>query len=458
MTEPANSESAPWARILTIGDELLSGERLDGNSRWLARHLTKIGFRVRGMETVGDDEGVIALALLRGVEDSEFLLVTGGLGPTLDDRTRQAVTRAWGVRLEEDTGLIQELGSRFRARGFRDLPETNRRIALVPAGGRALHNGQGSAPGLWFHPSRVVDGAFMETERPPVVLLLPGVPSEMRHLVEEAAASQIERVFGQRLSAPVTRTFLTTGIPESELAGRIEARMAGDPAVDVQVAYRPSVRGVELSLTGVGPRPEEDLERSELLLGDILAPYRYDEDGTDLAEAVGRRLASRGWTVALAESCTGGEVLWRLTAVPGSSAWVQGGVVAYANETKRDVLGVREETLKAHGAVSEAVALEMAEGVRRRVPAHVAISVTGVAGPGGGSRDKPVGSVWFALDHGSGRRAEEVRFPGGRAEVRERAAQHVLHLLYRFLKEPPADADLPGGEPPPGSNPSPSAV
>ncbi len=436
MTPPPEPGAGLAARILTIGDELLSGERLDGNSRWLAHYLSNQGFQVLGMESVGDAESAIVSALLRGLEDVDLLVVTGGLGPTLDDRTRQAVAKAWGVRLEEDQHLLAELRQRFQARGFSHLPETNRRVALVPAGARALPNGQGSAPALWFHPARVVDGAFAGSADPPVVLLLPGVPAEMRHLMEEVAAPSIQEVFGASLSPPETRIIQTTGIPESELAGRIEARMAGWDGGSVEVAYRPSLRGVEVALRASGSQAGAALQGVESLLQDILAPYRYDQDGGDLAEAVGRRLRSRGWTVSLAESCTGGEVLWRLTSVPGCSEWVRGGVVAYANEIKGDILGVKESTLADHGAVSEAVALEMARGVRRAVPASVAVAVTGVAGPGGGSPDKPVGTVWFAVDHEGGGRAEVLRFPGLRAEVRERAAQHALHLLYRFLEDP----------------------
>ncbi|TVR64435.1 MAG: CinA family nicotinamide mononucleotide deamidase-related protein [Gemmatimonadales bacterium] len=426
-------EGPPRARILTIGDELLSGERMDGNSRWLARHLHGLGFQVAGMESVGDDEPAIAQALTRGSSGADFLVVTGGLGPTLDDRTREAVVLAWGVRLRTDQGILAELRRRFEQRGFQKLPETNRRIALVPEGADPLMNERGSAPAIWFHPETARDGAFFRADSPPVVLLLPGVPDEMRHLMAEVAEPRIRDTFGSRFAPHSTRILLTTGIPESELAGRIEELLDREGDEDVEVAYRPSLRGVELGLRATGPETDLRLDRVESLLGPILAPYRYDTDGLDLAEAVGRRLAARRWTVALAESCTGGEVLGRLTSIPGSSAWVQGGVVAYSNHVKRDLLGVAEETLETHGAVSEAVAREMAQGVRRIVPARVGVSITGVAGPGGGSMEKPVGTVWFALAHDGGCRAEKVRFPGPRAEVRERAGQHALHLLYQAV-------------------------
>ena len=432
--EPAEAGGTPRARILTIGDELLSGERLDGNSRWLAAHRHEMGFLVVGLESVGDDEEVIAQALARGSSGADFLVVTGGLGPTRDDRTREAVVRAWGVQLREDPGILAELRRRFEARGFPELPATNHRIALVPEGADALMNQRGSAPAIWFHPETAQDGAFSRSDSPPAVLLLPGVPDEMKHLIGQVAAPRIRRTFGFRFSPSSTRILLTTGIPESELAGRIEALLDREGDGGVEVAYRPSLRGVELNLRASGPDANLRVGRVESLLQPVLDPYRYDQDGSDLAAAVGRRLAARGWSVALAESCTGGEVLWRLTSVPGSSAWVQGGVVAYADEVKRDVLAVGEKTLETHGAVSEAVAQEMARGVRRVVPAQVGVAITGVAGPGGGSKEKPVGTVWFALSHDGGCRAESIRFPGHRAEVRERAAQHALHLLYRFLE------------------------
>lgn len=433
---------APRAGILTIGDELLSGERLDGNSRWLAEHLHELGFKVAGMESVGDDEHAIAHALSRGSSRVDFLLVTGGLGPTRDDRTREAVARAWGVRLRQDPGILAELRSRFEARGFQELPETNHRIALVPAGADAFMNQRGSAPAIWFHPETARDGAFSPSDNPPVVLLLPGVPHEMRHLVAEVAEARIRQVFGARFAPASTRILRTTGIPESELAGRIEALLGREGAGAVEVAYRPSLRGVELGLRATGPDANLRLDRAESLLQPILASYRYDRDGSDLAGAVGRRLVTRGWTVALAESCTGGEVLWRLTSVPGSSAWVQGGVIAYSNDVKRDLLGVAEQTLETHGAVSEATAREMAQAVRRVVPARVGVSITGVAGPGGGSDEKPVGTVWFALAHDGACWTEKVRFPGPRAEVRERAAQHALHLLYRLAAGEGTEAEV----------------
>lgn len=434
MMDPGGGAGPPRARILTIGDELLSGERLDGNSRWLAEYLHNLGFDVTGMESVGDDEEVIAQALTRISSGADFLVVTGGLGPTRDDRTREAVARAWGVRLREDSGILAELRRRFEARGFRELPKTNHRIARVPEGADALMNLRGSAPAIWFHPDTARDGAFSSVDKPPVVLLLPGVPDEMRHLMGEVAEPRIRRTFEVRFAPYSTRVLRTTGIPESEMAGRIEALLDREGDGAVEVAYRPSLRGVELSLRAYGPDADLRVNRVESLLRPVLAPYLYDLDGTDLAAAVGRRFAARGWTMALAESCTGGEALWRLTSVPGSSAWVEGGVVAYSNDVKRDILGVSQETLETHGAVSEAAAREMAQGMLRIVAARVGVAITGVAGPEGGSEEKPVGTVWFALAHDGRCRAERVRFPGNRAEVRERAAQHALHLLYRIAE------------------------
>lgn len=419
-------ETTPSARIVTIGDELLSGERVDGNAQWLARHLTGMGFRVEGIESVGDERAGIGSVLKRATSSADVLVVTGGLGPTLDDRTREAVAGEWKLPLDESPEILRELTGRFLERGYHELPALNRRIALLPRGARPVANPRGSAPGLWLGPESPLG--------PSSLLLLPGVPHEMRAIMVGPARDLLNDAFGPRLRPARSRLILTTGVPESVLAGRIEALMGA--GAGVEVAYRPSLRGVELRLSARGAQAAERLDEAANALLPVLADYRYESPSGDLAEAVGLALAGASLRVAVAESCTGGGLLRRLTDVPGSSAWTVGGVVAYADRIKTEWLDVSPAVLSAQGAVSEGVARGMASGVRRRMGVEVGVGITGIAGPSGGSESKPVGTVWFGVDRLGETRAERVRFPGDREEVRERATQHALHLLLRSVAPP----------------------
>jgi len=429
-------DPGPPAGIVTIGDELLAGERVNSNAAWLARRLSDLGFAVRAIHSVGDSEEEIGGILARAGEEAELVVATGGLGPTLDDRTREAVAARWNLQLREDPEVLERIRTRFLSRGYHDLPETNRRIAQVPEGARVLLNPRGSAPGLLLTLPRSGQGGAS------LLLLLPGVPREMRALMDGHAGDALRKSFAGRLRPARYRTIDTTGVPESVLAGRIEAMLHD---VDgVEVAYRPSLHGVELRLTARGPDAGEALALAERLLEPILAQHRFEAPGGDLAAALGRSLQERGLRVAVAESCTGGLVLKRLTDIPGSSNWVVGGVVAYADRIKDEWLEVPLGLLEAHGAVSEGVARTMAEGIRRRMGVEIGVGVTGIAGPGGEAPGKPVGTVWFAVTGSEGTQAQRIWFSGDREEVRERAAQHALHLTFRYVEGP--EQNTPVGE------------
>lgn len=355
-----SDDGQPEVSIVAIGDELLSGIRTDANGPWLARRFSELGFRVGSIVAVGDDPRRIGETLRRALGESDLVVSTGGLGPTGDDRTREAVARTWGLELGEDSETLAEIRSRFRSRGYHDVSEPSRRMARVPEGALILPNPAGLSPGL-----RLDLPAESGGRGGGVLILLPGIPREVRALVEGPVRDTLRDVFG------------------------------------------------------------EDL-----------APYRYDAPGGDLASAVGRALSSSGLRIAVAESCTGGLVLKRLTDIPGSSGWVVGGVVAYADRIKEGWLEVPASVLSASGAVSEPVARAMAEGIRRRFGVEVGVGVTGIAGPGGGVEGKPVGTVWFGITGARGTHTEKVWFPGGRAEVRARAAEHVLHLVLRSVQAP----------------------
>jgi nicotinamide-nucleotide amidase len=411
----------PGAVLLTIGDELLLGDRVDTNGGWLAAFLSAAGFRVQMILTVGDDVPAMHSALSRAVEVAAggVVVMTGGLGPTTDDVTREAVASWLGVPLQEDPAILETLEARFRQRGFANLPLPNRRLAQVPEGAEVLPNPAGTAPGL----------ALSLAGRGPAggwLFLLPGVPVEMRALMEQEVGPRLARLPGPRPAPLASAVVRTAGIPESALAEMLEPLTGGTPGILVQ--YRPSWEGVELRITASdGP---DALEGFMSRAAHILEPWQYGGAESSLAGAVLARCEAMGWTIAVAESCTGGLLGARLTAVPGSARVFLGGVVAYANDVKVGLLGVEETTLAAHGAVSEIVARQMAEGVRARLGATVGVSITGVAGPGGGSPHRPVGTVCFGLaDTDQGWVSEQVHFPGGRDEIRERAVQHALRLI-----------------------------
>lgn len=426
---------APVVAVVTVGEELLTGATVDSNAAWLGRALAELGLRVSRRWTVGDREADIEAALRAALEVAEVVVVTGGLGPTDDDRTRPALAAATGVEFRPDPDLLVRLEEQLRDSGRHDFPAGLRRLALRPEAGTALPNPVGLAPGLLLELPR---GSG-------VVIALPGVPREMRALFP-AVARRLAETFSGRLHPLVQRSIRTTGIPEAELALRVETALRSLGGA-VEVAWLPELTGVELRLTTDhdGSREGEAaaaaaLDRVEDALAPVLAGYRYDAPSGDLVETVAARLDARSWRLAVAESCTGGLVAQRWTARPGSSRTLLGGVVAYDNAVKRDLLGVPAATLEREGAVSETVARWMAESVARLLGADCGIGVTGVAGPGGGSDAKPVGTVWIAASAPSSEREPATRsrllyLSGDRAAIRERAAQAALHLLLGLLDD-----------------------
>ncbi|HSJ08744.1 MAG TPA: competence/damage-inducible protein A, partial [Longimicrobiales bacterium] len=369
--------------LLAIGNELLLGATVDTNSAWIATRLAREGIAVARKTTVGDDDAAIRDALDAALRRTGIVICTGGLGPTLDDLTRDAVAAHYGRAQHTDQGWVDELQRRYDLRGI-PMPQVNRVQALLPEGATLLFNARGTAPGI------AIDDASLG-----LTVLLPGVPNEMRGLMDEHVVPMLRARLGDT-GAVTTRTLRTTGISEAALAERVD-----DVARDVApltLAFLPGTNGVDLRVTHVGAGDAAPhFERVIGALRERLAEYVYADDDTDLAVVVGRMLTARGLTLALAESCTGGLASKRMTDAAGSSSYMNAGFVTYANEAKQDHLGVRLETLALHGAVSEQCAREMALGARSAGRADVAVSITGVAGPGGGSEGKPVGTVWFAL-------------------------------------------------------------
>jgi nicotinamide-nucleotide amidase len=420
----------PTVEILAIGDELLLGETVDTNAAWIAQRLAREGIGVARKTTVGDDDNAIGDALAAALGRTGVVLCTGGLGPTLDDLTRAAAARVYGREQRVDEGWLSVLRERYDRRGIA-MPEVNRVQALLPEGATLLHNATGTAPGI----------AIADESRG-LTVLMPGVPSEMRGLMEEHVVALLRRHL--HVAGPIrSRLLRTAGISEAALAERIDD-IARDLA-PLSLAFLPQVASVDLRLTCPGDVGDPDalFERALGRLKERLRTAVYADDDSDLAVVVGRMLRAGGLRLALAESCTGGLVSKRMSDQPGASEYLLAGFVTYHNDAKQKFVGVRAETLAMHGAVSEQCAREMAEGARQAIDADVAVAITGIAGPGGGSEEKPVGTVWYAvamtrdlarrLGHPEAVVARRFVHPGDRADVRERGAQTALDMLRRAL-------------------------
>lgn len=416
------------AAIVSIGNELLYGETTDTNSAWLGRTLSERGIRVVRGFTVGDVEEDIDHALGLAVDAAELVVLTGGLGPTPDDLTKAVVARHFGRELVVDPDARRRVEEHFRASGHDDVPELSRGQAEIPEGATALVNPSGTAPGILLEE----DGTL--------VVLLPGVPGELKDIVEGDLAPYLDSLAGSG-GRTHHRVIHTTGLAETRLAERLEPALDEVPAEareGIDLAYLPDLRGVDLRFTIQGGSEDDARNRFEALLetlDEVLGPWRFEAESGDIVEAVSAQLRRRGWQLAVAESCTGGLVGKRMTDRSGASDVFVGGVIAYDDRIKTQLAGVDEEELRREGAVSEAVALQLAQGVANRLQVEAGIGITGVAGPEGGTESKPVGTVWIATSlHGEGE-ARLHRFSGDREAVRERAAQAALASLYRRLVE-----------------------
>ena len=426
----------PDIELLTIGTELLLGLTIDTNSAELGRALAGAGFGVVRRTSVTDVPAAIREAARAALERTGLVICTGGLGPTADDVTKRVIADLFGAQLEFQPALWQGLVDRF-ARYGRVPSEKNRSQAEVPHGATVLPNRWGTAPGLWL------EGELVEASGARgAAILLPGVPSEMRGLLHHEVLPRLASRAGKRVVR--SRAVRTTGIPESRLAEQL-GDIEGDLA-PLSLAYLPGVSGVDLRLTAWGlPAAEADqrLARGVRLLLERAGRWAYGEDDVDLAELVLAAARQRGLRVVVAESCTGGSIGARLTEIPGSSDVFLGGIIAYDNRVKVEQLGISPDMIERHGAVSEAVALAMAEGALRLMHADAAVAVTGIAGPDGGSLEKPVGLVIMGTVVDGIGEAHRHLFPGDRGEVRARAAQIALSHLLQRLTAVPSDLSPP---------------
>jgi nicotinamide-nucleotide amidase len=405
--------------LISIGNELLLGFTVDTNGAEIARALAAVGVVVVRRTAVPDRAEDIGAAVADALGRTGAVVTTGGLGPTRDDVSKRAVADLYQVPLEFDDQVWSDIVQRF-ARAQRVPAASNRGQAEVPRGATVLRNRWGTAPGLWL-------------EGPPgLTVMLPGVPNEMRKLLEAEVVPRL----ASRASGAVVRSLVvrTTAIPESTLAermGDIEREIA-----PLTLAYLPGIEGVDLRVTAWNLDPadaELRLRSTADLIRGRAGEHAYGEGDADLAAVVLERARLAGLSLGVAESCTGGLVGGRLTDVPGSSDVFVGGVIGYSNRLKTELLDVPARIIAGHGAVSEEVARGMAEGARTRLGVDLAVSVTGIAGPTGGTEEKPVGTVWFAVASPAKTDSKRVVFFGSRREVRERAAQTALFLLLRRL-------------------------
>ena len=422
--------SSLQVELITIGDELLLGFTIDTNAAHIARTLAASGVEIVRRTTVGDEAGKIAQAVREALERTGAVITTGGLGPTSDDLTKPAIAKLFGREMKLDEAFATKLEERWRARFPNSrFPATNRTQAEIPEGARILTNRHGTAPGIW-----------LEDEKGRWVAMMPGVPREMRGMLAEELLPAIKSRAKGEENVVLSGTLRTTGIAESAIAELLGPDFLGGQDTELgslPLAYLPGVTGVDLRVTAKGlPRA-----RAEKLVGEAIVKlkrhveaYAYGEDDADLAAVVLEQCRALGYKLAVAESCTGGLLGERLTNIPGSSDVFLGGVIAYHNEVKLNLLGVRAGDIEEHGAVSEQVALQMASGVREKLGADVGVSVTGIAGPGGGTAEKPVGLVWIAV-HASGVKARRFHVGGDRAEIRQRAAQAALEMVRRALSK-----------------------
>jgi nicotinamide-nucleotide amidase len=409
--------------LLTIGDELLIGQTTNTNAAWLGERLSRLGLAVTRAVTVGDDPAVMREELDRAQERAGLVVLTGGLGPTHDDVTRQVLADAFDAPLRTDEAIMDRIRHYYERRG-RQMPSSAPRLAQVPEGFETLDNPVGAAVGLWHETE--------ENGDPHLVAVLPGIPEEMQGIFDAAVRPRLEA--RPQVQTVTHRTLVTSGIGESSLQERLGDvdELVGAEAVDL--AYLPSTSGVRLRLTTTGgDDPEQRLDRLEARIRERAGEHVIGTGDVTLEEVLGEQLRAAGCTLATAESATAGLVGHRLTDVSGSSDYYEGSVVAYANRVKQSLLGVEAETLREHGAVSEPVAVQMAAGVREALDADVGVATTGIAGPTGGTEAKPVGTVWLGYADADSTHAVRRQFVEDRGLNKQLFATGALELARRQL-------------------------
>jgi nicotinamide-nucleotide amidase len=408
------------AEIITIGDEILIGQTVDTNSAWIGMQLNLLGVMVSRITSVSDRREEIKSALSEALGRTGLVLMTGGLGPTSDDITKETLAEYFGSKLVTDGEVLAVVTERLRKRNL-ELTDNNRRQALVPDNCTVLANHMGTAPGMLFN----ADGK--------IIISMPGVPSEMQHIMQEHVLPLVASRAGGRVI--IHKNIMTYGTFEAKLAERLMIFEQELPR-EVRLAYLPAWGVIKLRLTGIGDDRnsisgmiDEQVRKLYSIIPDVI----YGEDEATLEEIIGNLLLDNHLTLSTAESCTGGKIASLITSVPGSSAWFRGSVVAYDNSIKTSLLHVDPETIRLHGAVSEETAVAMARGIRKLTGTDYSVAVTGIAGPAGGTPEKPVGTVWIAVASYSGVVVEKHSFADNRIINISRSATTALNMLRKQI-------------------------
>lgn len=406
--------------LITIGDEILIGQIIDTNSAWMATQLNLIGAEIAEIISIPDDLETIKRTLARGFAQADVLLMTGGLGPTKDDVTKKAIAEYFGVDLVFDTPSYERIQKLFERWG-RSTTEAHRQQCYMPANAELLYNKMGTAPGMLF------------TQEDKILVSMPGVPYEMQYLMEHQVLPRLKKL---NTSISIAhRTILTVGEGESRIAARIE-HIENSLPENIKLAYLPGLGRVRLRLSGrsnnsvkLNTDLEEQVERIKQSIPELIFGY----DKTTLEEAIGTLLLKHQKTITTAESCTGGYVAHMITSVPGSSRYFQGSIIAYANEVKQSELQVKSSTLEQYGAVSEATVREMVRGALTKFGTDLAVAISGIAGPGGGSPEKPVGTIWIGV--GDQQHTETLLLKAGKDRVKniQYSAVYALDQVRKFI-------------------------
>ncbi|HRK25828.1 MAG TPA: competence/damage-inducible protein A [Chitinophagales bacterium] len=407
--------------IITIGDEILIGQTIDTNSAWMAQQLNFIGIKVFEILSVSDDSAHITNALNRAMQTSQIILTTGGLGPTKDDITKNTLARYFNAELVFVDTVWQDIAAFLTKRGLTAL-DSFKTMAYLPANCEVIKNQQGTAAAMWFN------------EQGKILVSMPGVPHEMKDFMSRIVLPRLQNEL--QLPAIVHKTIMCVGIGESFIAEKIKSVEDSLPS-HIKLAYLPNYGVVKLRLSGTGAHTKqitEEVNHWTAEIDHILRPkYAYGYDEEDLTEAIGKLLMERNAMLVTAESCTGGLIAHQITAIAGSSRYYKGGVVVYSNELKQALLGVSPNTLLQHGAVSEETVRQMAQGALARMEAQYAVAVSGIAGPGGGSPDKPVGTVWIAVASATEVRTKKLQLARNRSINIELSANLALAELRKLI-------------------------
>jgi len=414
--------------LINTGSELMLGRVLNTHQQWLCRQLANLGYVVTRQVAVADTADDIERAVREALGRADFIITTGGLGPTSDDITRDRIAALLGRKLSEDPAIVAHVESFFAKRN-RPMPASTRVQAMVPDGALVLNNAHGTAPGLALH---VSPNPFRPDGKPSWLVMLPGPPRELRPMF----TIQVAPLLREKLPLDadfVCRTLRTAGIGESYLEERIAGPLKPLMDAGLELGYCAHTGAVDVRFVGRGCGADADVAEAARIVQSLAGEHIFGEGDDELEQVLVRRLTERKQTLALAESCTGGFIANRITNVPGASAVLLAGLVTYSNAAKQTFLGVKAETLAAHGAVSETVAREMAEGCRARTGADFAIGVTGIAGPGGGTPEKPVGTVFIALASAAGTKVINPVNRYDRETFKHLTCLQALELLRRAL-------------------------